>query len=82
MRKSGTIALDSRGGKPLSVWLNGKQLNPDTEGSLQADACYLNDIGGTNSSLNGLVYVKPTRIAGSDLRLGLAFQPGPSDRSA
>jgi hypothetical protein len=76
--KSGTIALDARGGKPLSVWLNGKELSPDTEGSLQADACDPNDIGGANSSLNGPIYVKPTRIAGLSFAWGWHSGPSPS----
>jgi hypothetical protein len=64
VRKSGTIRLDSRGGRPLSLWLNGRKLSSDAGESLQASACDPNDIGGSYTSLSGPIYVKPTRVAG------------------
>jgi hypothetical protein len=76
VRKSGTIALDSRGGRLLSVRLNGKELSPGTENSLQAGACDPNEISGTYTSLNGPIYVKPTRIAGLTFVWG--WHSGPS----
>jgi hypothetical protein len=64
VRKSGTIKLDSRGGQPVSVWLNGKELSPDVGGSLQASACVANGSGRINADLTGPIYVKPTRVNG------------------
>jgi hypothetical protein len=64
VRKGGTIKLDSRGGKLVSVWLNGKKLNGDASESLVASACTANGAGRVNAELNGPIYVKPTRIAG------------------
>src|SRR5215472_2302904 len=64
VRKSGTIRLDSRGGKLVSVWLNGKNVNTDLGQSLEAEACVANGHGGIDASLNGPVYVKPTQVAG------------------
>lgn len=64
VRKGGTIKLDSRGGKLVSVWLNGKKLNGDASESLEASACTANGVGRVNAELNGPIYVKPTRIAG------------------
>src|SRR5215472_1341767 len=67
VRNSGTIKLDSRGGKLVSVWLNGKELSPDVGGSLAARACVANSAGGIDAYLNGPIYVKPTRIKGLSL---------------
>ena len=64
VRKSGTVKLDSRGGKLVSVWLNGKELSQDVGGVLQASACVTNGSGGINADLNGPIYVKPTRVSG------------------
>ena len=58
----GTITLDSRGGKLVSVWINGKNVNTDPTESIQAEACV--GFGQVSADLNGPVYVKPTRIPG------------------
>lgn len=68
VRQSGTVKLDSRGGKLVSVWLNGKELSPDAGGLLAARACV--GSGGIDASLNGPIYVEPTRVKGLSLIWG------------
>ena len=75
VRKSGTITLDSRGGK-LALGLAERQATEHGRRRLaQANACDPNGIGGTNTSLNGPVYVKPTRIAGLTFAWGWHSSP-------
>jgi hypothetical protein len=80
VRAGGTIKLDSRGGKPVSVWLNGKELSPDVGGSLQAEACVANGHGISAAYLNGRIYVKPTRTAGVNFIWAWSSGPAASTR--
>jgi hypothetical protein len=64
VRKSGTIKLDARGGKLVSVWLNGKDLGAPT----YSGAC-VEQGGGISFGPNfgpdpASVYVKPSRATG------------------
>lgn len=78
VRTSETITLDSRGGKLITVWLDGKNVSQDAGGTLTGATCNPRGFGGTYSSLSGPIYVKPTRIAGVSFVWGWESAPLPA----